>query len=169
MTTDGVNNCIMSFTKVLDDIFSPYCCKEIVITDHNNRSKNASKCSNNKPWFDEKCIQLRKLYLQKLKLFNDVHSHFNRSILVTSKRNYKQYERKLKREYTRYQGDKIEYLKKKNPKEFYKLFRKKKGNPVSSLNISGFYEHFKQLSSTDQDIQPPRTNRTEIDSLFRIE
>ena len=24
----------------------------------------------NKPWFDDKCIQLRKIYMEKLKLFN---------------------------------------------------------------------------------------------------
>lgn len=93
----------------------------------------------NKPWFDEKCIQLRKLYLRNLKFFNNVHSHFNRRILVTSKRNYKNYDRKREHEHIRY---KIEYLMKENPKDFYTLFRKKKGNSFSSPDVSDFNEYF---------------------------
>lgn len=46
---------------------------------------------------------------------------------MTAKRTYKKYERKLKRDYLRYQGDHVEYLKKKNPK--------KKNHTISFVNV----------------------------------
>ena len=163
MTTERVNNCIMSFTKVLDDIFSRYCSKEIVLKSSLKDGHNVKKHNDNKPWLDEKCIHLRKQYLHNLRLFNIVHSHHNRSALVTAKRNYKCYERKLKREYIRFEGNKLQYLKKKNPREFYKLFRNKKRNPPSSPDISEFYEHFKRLSLSDNNSQISEIDRTETD------
>lgn len=35
---------------------------------------------------------------------------------------------KLKRQYTSFEGDMLEFMKKKNPKYFYKTFAKKKGS-----------------------------------------
>jgi hypothetical protein len=82
---------------------------------------------------------------------------------VTAKRKYKCYEWKLKREYIQFEGNNIEYLKKKNPREFYKLFRNKKRNLLSSPNIFELYEHFKRLSLSDKNSQISEIDRTETD------
>jgi hypothetical protein len=51
MTTEGVNNSIMSFTKVLNDIFSRYCSKEIVLKSSVKDGHNVKKHNDNKPWY----------------------------------------------------------------------------------------------------------------------
>ena len=160
-TVEGVNNCIESFTQILNNVFLPFCGKEVVIDRCRNDNQSKSIRIENKPWFDDKCIQLRKIYMEKLKLFNAARTHFHRNQLVTSKREYKTYERRIKRDYLRYQGDQLEYLKKKNPKEFYRIFRKRKGNIHHGPNISEFYNHFKELSATEQ-ITSTRTDDSEI-------
>ena len=83
-------------------------------------------------------------------MFNAARTHFHRNQLVTSKREYKTHERRIKRGYLRYQGDQLDYLKKKNPKEFYSIFCKSKGNIHHGPNISEFNNHFKELSATEQ-------------------
>jgi hypothetical protein len=59
----------------------------------------------------------------------------------------------MRREYLRYQGDKIDYLKKKNPKAFYRFFRKNKRNHMRGPSLSDFYDHFKTMSSAEEEKQ----------------
>ena len=37
-----------------------------------------------------------------------------------------------------YQGDQLKYLKKKNPKKFYRIFRKRKGNIIMDQTCQNF-------------------------------
>ena len=64
----------------------------------------------------------------------------------------------MRREFLRYQGDKMDYLKKKNPKAFYRLFRKNKRNPISGPSLSDFYDHFKTISSAEEEKQSMTEN-----------
>lgn len=89
-----------------------------------------------------------------MKLFNSAKTHYNRTLLVTAKRTYKKYERKLKRVYLRYQGDHMAYLKKKNPNKFYHFFRQRKKNPIQGPTILNFHDHFKELSTSDSNTYP---------------
>jgi hypothetical protein len=102
--------------------------------------------SSSKPWFDNKCIELRKRYMRDLSNFNLDMSHRNRHLLTTSKRNYKLYAQKRKREYMRFEGDRNEYLKRNNQRAFYGLFRKRTGKSNCKMQLSEFYNHFKNLS-----------------------
>jgi hypothetical protein len=61
----------------------------------------------------------------------------------------------MRRKYLRYQGDKMDYLKKKNPKAFfYRFFRKNKRNPMRGPSLSDFYDHFKPMSSAEEENSP---------------
>ena len=45
-------------------------------------------------------------------------------------------------------------LRKKKPKEFWKLFKRKKPDSKTNLSENGFYEYFKQLSSEIAENDP---------------
>ena len=144
---EGINKCVDEFTKSLNNIFSPHCTfiKQCV-TSTNARKTKVFSSSSRKPWFDNKCIELRKRYMRDLSNFNLDMSHRNRHLLTTSKRNYKLYALKRKREYMRFEGDRTEYLKRNNPRAFYGLFRKRTGKSNCKMQLSEFYNHFKNLS-----------------------
>lgn len=76
-----MNNCIESFTQVLNNVFLPHCSKEFVVYKTSNYTHCKSyKTLDNKPWFDEKCVNLRRIYLRNLKLFNSAKTHYNRTL-----------------------------------------------------------------------------------------
>lgn len=83
-------------------------------------------------------------------MFNSALTCSHRTL--PAKRTYKKYERKLKCDYLRNQGDHVEYLKKKNPKKkkSYHFFRQRKENPQGPT-IFIFLNHFKELSSSDSN------------------
>ena len=80
--------------------------------------------------------------------------------LVSSKNAYKHLERRLKRQYTSQQGNKLNYLRKHNPKSFYKQFEKRKHNVKSELSNDDFYNHFLNLA-----LNEPTSNK-EIDNVL---
>ena len=45
-----------------------------------------------------------------------------------------------------FEGDRTEYLKRNNPRAFYGLFRKHTGKSNCKIQLSEFYNHFKNLS-----------------------
>ena len=71
----------------------------------------------------------------------------NRVRLVETKRKYKRYERKLKRNYLRFEGNRISYLMKSYPNEFYSLFKRRSRTPPTDLTLMDFYNHFKELGT----------------------
>ena len=80
--------------------------------------------------------------------------------LVSSKNAYKHLERRLKRQYTSQQGNKLNYLRKHNPKSFYKQFEKRKHNVKSELGNDDFYNHFLNLALNEP------TSNNEIDNFL---
>lgn len=87
----------------------------------------------------------------------------NHDALNRDKREYKIYERKIKRVYMRQVGNKMSKLKNENPRLFYSLFKDRKPNK-SYLNTSDFFEYFKSLVS---EIEINRNVEfREIDSVF---
>ena len=66
----------------------------------------------------------------------------NRVRLVETKREYKRYERRLKRNYLRFEGIKMSYLMKNNTSEFYGLFKRRSRTPPTDLTLNYFYNHF---------------------------
>ena len=72
-----------------------------------------------------------------MRIYNLEKSVENHRILMEKKRSYKVLAIRLKRQYKRQDGNMIEYIRKRNPKEFYKLFSKRNNtiNPSSKINI----------------------------------
>ena len=139
---DGVDQ----ITLILKNIFDPHCCTEIKVSSGNKQSRE------DKVWFDNKCRRLYSDYRAALRIFNRDHSNFNRTDLIEKKREYKRYATRMKRHYYRYEGNKLCYMRKNNPKKFYKLF-KKKPSTRCTINSDEFFQYFKNICNTDNVIQ----------------
>ena len=136
-----VNEGLEYITSNLNTIFKPYCCKTFNVS---NR-KTQAKPFYNKPWFDNKCKSLYTAYRNSLFVFSKDRCMSNRVRLVETKRKYKRYERRQKRNYLRFEGIRISYLMKNNPSEFYGLFKRRPRTPPTDLTLNDFYNHFKEL------------------------
>ena len=99
------------------------------------------------PWFDNKCKSLYTAYRNSLFVFSKDRCMSNKVILVETKRKYKRYERRLKRNYLCFEGIRISYLMKNNTSEFYGLFKRRSRTPPTDLTLNYFYNHFKELGT----------------------
>ena len=132
-----VNEGLEYITSNLNTIFKPYCCKTFNVS---NRKAQA------KPFYG-KCKSLYTAYRNSLFVFSKNRCMGNRVRLVKMKRKYKRYERRLKRNYLRFEGNRISYLMKNNPSEFYGLFKRRSRTPSTDLTLNDFYNHFKELGT----------------------
>ena len=87
-------------------------------------------------------------------------------MLVTATHNYKKVENKLKRHYKRQEGDMLTYLKKTNPKQFYKLFSKKKSRVTNNLTNDDFLLHFKNLMYDENEQTAFSFDEFDNDTIF---
>jgi hypothetical protein len=78
--------------------------------------------------------------------FNSDMSHRNIHFLTTSKRNYKLYAQKRRWDICVLKETELSILKRNNPRAFYGLFRKRTGKSNCEIQLSEFYNHFKNLS-----------------------
>ena len=136
---ESIDQCVSNFSNMLKDIFEPYCKHEV------NMGSQKKVYKVNKPWFDEKCKTLYSSYRKNLKCFNATKTHMDRYRLIQSKKQYKRYCQKVKSEYQGIRGDQLEYIRRVNPKEFYRQFNKKKSSKKGNLNIQDFHTHFSRL------------------------
>ena len=82
--------------------------------------------------------------------------------MLEAKKDYKYYCRSCKLKYSYEQGRKMKEMRKKQPREFWKMFKYKKQTPTESeISIEEFYQYFKSLSNQD----PPFVNM-EADNLI---
>ena len=116
------------------------------------KDKNGSsgrKVNVDKPWFDNGCYFKLKEYRKALFLFNKSKTDENYANLMNAKAVYKKLIQKRKREYGRYEGNNINFMRKHNPKMFYKLFAKRKSKGSNSnISMTEFLEHFKKLNES---------------------
>ena len=133
---ENVDTAVNSFSTTLRDIDLPHCKVTRVQSCKGEHHKmNLNVC--NKPWFTDDCKTKYYDYKSALRNFNSCKSDDNRRVLIHRKGIYKKLARKLKRQYQRQQGNTLEYLRKHNPKQFYKHFSKKKsleGDPAEDTD-----------------------------------
>ena len=145
---DDVKMNVTNFCEVINETVLPNC--DVHVMNVNDRTgghkRRKSEC---KPWFDNNCREKYRLYKEALRIYNLEKSVENHRMLMEKKRSYKVLAIRLKRQYKRQEGNMIEYIRKRNPKEFYKLFSKRKNtiNSSSKIKIDQFVEHFRNLNS----------------------
>ena len=145
-----VDECINNFTGILNDIVLPHCNVSVYTpkpTCQGINTKGGKKLQVDKPWFDDNCRQKFKDYRTALNIFNKCKNYENYANLMNAKSVYKKYNIKKKREFDRYEGNNMEYMRKYNPKQFYKVFNKRKSKGSNSdISMQQFMEHFKNLN-----------------------
>ena len=98
---------------------------------------------------------LKKRYLEyknAINIFNANKTNENRAELIRLKKIYKKLEYKLKKQYKCHQGNMLNYLRKYNPKRFYKHFQKRRQTTRSELTTDDFLNHFRNLASSEPNV-----------------
>ena len=78
----------------------------------------------------------------------------NRANIFACKKDYKYYCRKCKQKYNRDRSKQMNEMRKKRPKEFWKMFKKRKYTPQNNIPENDFFEYFKKLSSEIEENTP---------------
>ena len=111
-------------------------------------------CSNSKDrqaWFDQECRNKKQIVYEALKEYNLLKSEETRKKVLDNKKDYKYLCRKKKQKYFVDRGRKMNELRKKKPKEFWKIFKCKKPSLNHDISDKDFFEYFKRLSSENED------------------
>ena len=110
------------------------------------------KVNADKPWFNNACKMRYSEYKSAVHTFNICKSPENHRDLLSKRSAYKKMSCRLKRQYEKQEGDMREYLRKHNPKQFFKFFSKRKSKSVNShISSSQFFEHFKNLCTPTEN------------------
>lgn len=153
-----INMIVSNFTETLKNMVDPFCVKRIKTrqctcdanTTPKSRKNNGTEVD--KPWFDDRCRQLHRQYVNALHNFNSNKTHANRTILANEKRNFKLYAQRTKRNFQSIEGNMLSQMKTSNPKQFYKLFRKRKQTPVKcKLKSADFKAYFESMMAESEE------------------
>jgi hypothetical protein len=141
-----VNMCVDSFCNILSNCVLPLC--NVYTNDVNANSKNNVK-KTDQPWFNETCKRRFNEYKSAIYNFNKCKSKTTHETLVHKKSLYKKLANKCKRQYMRFEGNMMNQLRKNSPKQFYKLFAKRKQKAAkSNITSDQFLEHFRDVSTS---------------------
>ena len=145
---NSINTCIENFSRVLNEIANPLFCKEVRITRSKSSTLSENKICKKAEWFDDECRTAKQLYLNALNIFSLHKSDENRINMHDLKCSYKRLVRRKKRSFEIHKIRQIERLRHSKPREFWKLFVKRK---KSNTNISQ-QDFFKYFSKMQQDL-----------------
>ena len=144
----SINSGIENFSKLLNDVAYPLFSKKLCINPPNLSSLYNKRLCNKADWFDEECHTAKQLYCNALQTFNHCKSNENRIIMCNLKLIYKRLVKRKKRLYENNRIREIERLRHAKPKDFWKLFTKKR-NTNSNISLEDFFNYF---SSLHQDL-----------------
>ena len=92
-----------------------------------------------KRWYNEICMQKKQTVQEAIRGFNLFKSEDNRKKVYEAKRDYKYYCRKCKQDFNRERCKQMNDMRKKKPKEFWKIFKNKKIRENSKLSENDFF------------------------------
>ena len=150
-----IDDVVNAFNLTLSELGSTFF-KQERNTKKSGRYNNSGKCMS-KEWFGKECHEAKGFYLQALSLYNENRTPYTRNDLLDAKKRYKLCTRKYKRRFLIERSQKIKHLRARNPREFWRLFRKQK--PVHGGNIKPdeFADFFRNLAnehtSANDDIE----------------
>ena len=136
------------------------------ITDRANQffKKCVTKCKENifssadfsekQKWFDNDCY-LKKLKVREaVKAYNVCKTAENRNKVFACKKDFKYHCRKRKQKYNQERYKKMNEVRQKNPKQFWKIFKSRKSSPENNISDQEFFEYFRNLSSEIEENLP---------------
>ena len=105
-------------------------------------------------------------YRSALYIFNNSKTDANYRNLMKVKSIYKKCITKKKRLYDRYEGNNVDYIRKHNPKQFYKRFAKRKSKGDNAeISMKQFMDHFRKLNEGNHlpGVHDANDNENDID------
>ena len=107
---------------------------------------------NKQKWFNTECKRRLDKNKQAVFEFNNLRNDSNRKNLLDAKKDYKYYCRNCKAMFNRELGRKMNSMRKKTPKEFWRLFKQNTNkNSGETISNEEFYNYFKNLSNINAD------------------
>jgi len=125
---ESIDDCVNKFSCILQEVANPLFSKTTSHTNKCTTSVSDNKLCKKAEWFDAECVEAKRLYLDAVKKFNLSKTDENRTSMCTLKTSYKQLGRKKKRNFVRNKVRTIENMRHAKPRDFWKLFTKKKRN-----------------------------------------
>jgi hypothetical protein len=136
---------LQTFYLVIDEVCSPLFRKNVK---SNKVAKPITKIS--QPWYDHACKEKQKHFYDNLNIFRNEQSDSSRINMVSSRSDYKEFIRQRKRSYDALQLNKLENLKLKNAKEYWKML---KGlctpSQRTKLTTDEFEQYFKAINDSN--------------------
>ena len=125
---DNIDESVENLNTLLIDIFEKYSKCESKLKENCENciqsNKQRIRHMEDKPWFTEDCKEFYRQYQKPLYVFNKNRNEENRLQLNIAKQKYKVTENKLKRQYKDQQRNMLNNLRRKNPKKFYRKFKR---------------------------------------------
>ena len=115
------------------------------------RNVNDDTGNKNKEWFNAECRVARKHYRKVRRRYKKYGSRIFKQELHDAQRQYKSTMDKSIRQYRIDLQRKIKNLRSSNPKEYWSIVNSKRKKERSNVNILDFYNHFKNVNSSDDD------------------
>lgn len=90
--------------------------------------------------------------------YNLNRNNETRKVMLAAKKDYKYYCRSCKLKFSYEQGRKMNEMRLKKPKHFWRLFRGHKKSQCDEVPINDFYNYFKSLASQDSAFEDPEVS-----------
>ena len=144
---DSINTCIEEFNVLLQAATEPLFTKTI------NVGKPTKKpCTNKAEWFDTECKNAKHTYRESLKVFDYSKTELSKRDMYIKKAYYKKIVKRKKALYKNKCVTEIENMRKSSPKEFWKLFKKKKPKETNDVSLEQFHKYFSDLHKDDTNV-----------------
>ena len=146
------SNTIQDIENNIDEFYDMLHNKCKPIFKNKSKVKTCNRANNitgNKPWYDNECKRSKRDFNTHLNNFRKADSDQNRENLVQSRSYYKKLTRRKKYQYGIIQTEKLEKLRYKNAKEYWKLLKSSTNNNNKKPNISTqqFANYFKAINN----------------------
>ncbi|CAG2216686.1 unnamed protein product [Mytilus edulis] len=122
----------------------------------------------NKPWFDEECKFARQNYRKLKRRFKSKNHSKNHSDMLNAEKAYKNILDSKFRNFRKDLSDKIQNLRGKNPKEYWKILNQNKRKKQPDIDIGKLHDFFKNLNAAPEDeknVQLPEINPMQCEQM----
>ncbi|MCG8032789.1 MAG: hypothetical protein JAZ03_11525 [Candidatus Thiodiazotropha taylori] len=148
-STDDIDYSLNLIVEGIESCTKPLFSKQCHIKNSDNTFKD-----NNLPWFDEDCNIKRQEFYLCLNVYRTDKTDINRINMVTAWSSYKKTLRKAKFKFDKYQTDRLNDLRHKNAKEYWKLL-KTASHIKPKIPLNNFAAYFRAVNNPDSPFYTP--------------
>jgi hypothetical protein len=119
--------------------------------------------SQNKPWFNEDCKNLRSEYFKVKNKLRKIPSDDLKEVFRLKSKNYKKMVKITQKKFSKNLHKRLRELKSKNPKDYWAIINKASNaqDKIGNISMEIFMNHFKELSKKEIIDKNPNYNDSE--------